>query len=279
MQSSFAKKSFIVLIPGAASSSSKVWIKGLNKVLGPIHQEEYYKYFGQQLVKNSIAYFVCPKEFDKDSRGLKSRAIDCAKYLYMIQTKEPGSTFHLVGHSMGGLIARELLAFKQIAQSIKSVTTISTPHIGTPLAGFAIRHHQNNSVMGKLLGKFDFNPKKKFYLKDLVMLKRGNPFINSLKKHSKTPIYSISNYKVNYINNMAMGITSEVLTNELQSYYPEFSYLNDGIVPTESMIFGTHLGTIRANHMESACILYSQKTQGCESVLSILIPHLNWLVK
>lgn len=55
-------------------------------------------------------------------------------------------TLHFVGHSMGGLDARLLLApgakllpaaeLAQIQQKTRSLTTVATPHYGTPLAGF-----------------------------------------------------------------------------------------------------------------------------------------------
>jgi triacylglycerol lipase len=44
---------------------------------------------------------------------------------------------HLIGHSMGGLDARRLLADPSWARRILSLTTIGTPHLGTSLADFA----------------------------------------------------------------------------------------------------------------------------------------------
>jgi triacylglycerol lipase len=44
---------------------------------------------------------------------------------------------HLIGHSMGGLDARRLLADESWQKRILSITTIGTPHLGTSLADFA----------------------------------------------------------------------------------------------------------------------------------------------
>jgi triacylglycerol lipase len=44
---------------------------------------------------------------------------------------------HLIGHSMGGLDARRLLADESWRERILSVTTIGTPHQGSSLADFA----------------------------------------------------------------------------------------------------------------------------------------------
>jgi pimeloyl-ACP methyl ester carboxylesterase len=63
----------------------------------------------------------------------------------MARSAQPGDAVHLVGHSTGGLDAR-LVACKTTALGdhrlaalrplIRSVTTMNTPHFGTPLASF-----------------------------------------------------------------------------------------------------------------------------------------------
>jgi triacylglycerol lipase len=44
---------------------------------------------------------------------------------------------HLIGHSLGGLDARRLLADPDVRRRILSLTTIGTPHLGSSLADFA----------------------------------------------------------------------------------------------------------------------------------------------
>jgi triacylglycerol lipase len=41
---------------------------------------------------------------------------------------------HVIGHSMGGLDARHMIVDKGMAESVASLTTIGTPHLGTILA-------------------------------------------------------------------------------------------------------------------------------------------------
>lgn len=48
-----------------------------------------------------------------------------------------GEPVHLIGHSMGGLDARALLAGEGDAGLVLSLTTIGTPHLGSALADFA----------------------------------------------------------------------------------------------------------------------------------------------
>ncbi len=44
---------------------------------------------------------------------------------------------HLIGHSMGGLVARALAKHSSFKRQIRSISTVSTPHQGTKIAEFA----------------------------------------------------------------------------------------------------------------------------------------------
>ncbi len=54
-----------------------------------------------------------------------------------IETAFPGDPVHLIGHSMGGLDARALLANPRWSGRILSLTTIATPHLGSGVADLA----------------------------------------------------------------------------------------------------------------------------------------------
>ena len=56
--------------------------------------------------------------------------------------------FHIIGHSMGGLIARQYIQFHGGNERVKSLITLGTPHHGTPLAAVGI-----GLMMGGLLSK------------------------------------------------------------------------------------------------------------------------------
>lgn len=66
--------------------------------------------------------------------GLDRRARALARE---IDRALPGEPFHLIGHSMGGLDARRLLAEPAWADRCLSLTTIATPHLGSALADCA----------------------------------------------------------------------------------------------------------------------------------------------
>ncbi|WP_165248855.1 esterase/lipase family protein [Paludisphaera soli] len=56
---------------------------------------------------------------------------------YRIDTYFPDEPVHVIGHSMGGLDARRLLAEPGWSDRILSLTTIATPHMGSTIADFA----------------------------------------------------------------------------------------------------------------------------------------------
>jgi hypothetical protein len=75
--------------------------------------------------------------------SIRRRAISLVSEI--ARSEQPGDTIHLVGHSTGGLDAR-LVACRTssigdhridaLRPRIRSVTTMNTPHFGTPLASF-----------------------------------------------------------------------------------------------------------------------------------------------
>ena len=57
-----------------------------------------------------------------------------------LATRHGGEALHVIGHSKGGLVARRWVQHMGGLRRVKSVTTLGTPHHGTPtaLAGYAL---------------------------------------------------------------------------------------------------------------------------------------------
>ncbi|HAZ11300.1 MAG: hypothetical protein A2X86_20520 [Bdellovibrionales bacterium GWA2_49_15] len=60
-----------------------------------------------------------------------------------VQRLVPTGPFHLIGHSMGGLVARSMLARYDFKGRCLSLTTISTPHRGSKVADWALEFRQD----------------------------------------------------------------------------------------------------------------------------------------
>jgi triacylglycerol lipase len=68
--------------------------------------------------------------------GIATRAAQLKKFL---DRQFPSEPVHLFGHSMGGLDARYLIARLGMAPRVLSLTTLGTPHRGSPLADWGVR--------------------------------------------------------------------------------------------------------------------------------------------
>jgi len=61
-----------------------------------------------------------------------------AEKLDRLRAKHGFGRVHLVGHSMGGLIAREYIQHLGGAAHVRSLVTLGTPHRGTPMAALGV---------------------------------------------------------------------------------------------------------------------------------------------
>ncbi|HEY1189280.1 MAG TPA: alpha/beta fold hydrolase [Gemmata sp.] len=70
------------------------------------------------------------------TQGVESRAGELKRY---IQRHVPTGPVHLIGHSMGGLDARFMVSRLDMAGRVSSLTTVGTPHRGSPVADWGVR--------------------------------------------------------------------------------------------------------------------------------------------
>src|ERR1700674_2518767 len=74
------------------------------------------------------------------TRGIAFRGDQLRDQIQMAFTSgtlDPGQKTHIIAHSMGGLDSRYMLSPanpKPIQVSIRSLTTLGTPHLGSPIA-------------------------------------------------------------------------------------------------------------------------------------------------
>jgi triacylglycerol lipase len=71
------------------------------------------------------------------TRGIADRAAQLKEFLDRASPHEP---VHLLAHSMGGLDCRYLISRLGMAGRVLSLTTLGTPHRGSPFADWGLRH-------------------------------------------------------------------------------------------------------------------------------------------
>ena len=145
---------------------------------------------------------------------------------------------HIIAHSMGGLDARYAISRLGLAARVASLTTIGTPHHGTPLADLG------TDLLGEKLG-----------LRRLAgALRVGTDAFYALT----TARMAAFNAEVPDVRGVVYGSYVGALESASRALHPllapGYLYLsrragaNDGLVPASSQRWGELLGTVEADH-------------------------------
>lgn len=70
------------------------------------------------------------------TQGVEARAGELKRY---ILKNVPTGPVHLIGHSMGGLDSRFMISRLGMARRVRSLTTVGTPHRGSPVADWGVK--------------------------------------------------------------------------------------------------------------------------------------------
>ena len=144
----------------------------------------------------------------------------------------PEPRVNIVAHSMGGLDARFAISRLGLAPRVASLTTIGTPHLGTPLA------NAGNALFGAISRML-----RRFF--DVVafgdLTRQGMAQFNARVKDATGVAYA-----------SVVGRSGRLRTNPLlwpsHLYLAQRSGANDGIVPAESPRWGEVVREIDADH-------------------------------
>jgi triacylglycerol lipase len=147
----------------------------------------------------------------------------------------PNEPVHVIGHSMGGLDARRLLANPAWQRRILSLSTIGTPHLGTALADFA---KLRVGRIFRLLSSMGIDPQG-----CVDVTRRAARRFN--RKHAAPPDLACIS--------VAGNPTPETVCWPLTRTFAALSELegpNDGLVPVDSALaFGTPLPHWPVDHL------------------------------
>jgi triacylglycerol lipase len=144
----------------------------------------------------------------------------------------PDPRVNIVAHSMGGLDARYAISQLGLGERVASLTTIGTPHLGTPLA------NAGNALFGAISRML-----RRFF--DVVAF--GDLTSEGMAKfNTEVPDASGVAYAC------VVGRSRRLRTNPLlwpsHLYLAELSGENDGVVPATSQTWGEVLREIDADH-------------------------------
>ncbi len=166
--------------------------------------------------------------------------------------KLPTGTFHLIGHSQGGIVSRLLANDLRIKNRILSVTTLDTPHHGTPMADDIAKlwlesaGHLPNWAQDILDNYFGGSIDA---LKEMSVESMENKFNISVLDNSKIRYFSMGHYipfpEWKYTAIDIVAATSIYL--KLHGAYP-----NDGALSLSSSYWGQSLGDYPGDHFSES---------------------------
>jgi triacylglycerol lipase len=97
----------------------------------------YFKGIASYLRKNGIEVYHSNVSFAAD---VETRAKELAREIQKILATTGHMKVHIIGHSMGGLDARHMIVHENMADKVATLTTIGTPHLGSPVANWVLEH-------------------------------------------------------------------------------------------------------------------------------------------
>jgi triacylglycerol lipase len=179
---------------------------------------------------------------------------------------------HLIAHSMGGLDSRYLISSLRYASKITSLTTLETPHRGSPLADLAlgITHSLTASQEDAILALTDVlgpDVNSAQVHRALVDLAEANaPAFNAANPDAPgvtyysyagySTLFGVSNWNADDLCS-STGVETpspSSLPGELQLTGPIVGGLwlrpHDGVVPIESAMWTGFLGCIPTDHLD-----------------------------
>ncbi len=165
--------------------------------------------------------------------GVAERARQLKAFLDCAAPHEP---VHLIAHSMGGLDSRYLISCLGMADRVLSLTTLGTPHRGTPFADWGIR------PLERLLRPvFEFSnlPYQGFY--DLTAA-HAEEFNARAPDAPNVRYFSVAGRIERAIRHPQWAVAARILE---QSEGP-----NDGIVSVASAKYGASFEEWEADHLD-----------------------------
>ncbi|MCO4773697.1 MAG: hypothetical protein KDA24_26940 [Deltaproteobacteria bacterium] len=200
----------------------------------------------------------------------ETRAAQWSAIFDGLQADGMGRRFNLIGHSQGGIDSRYLATVRDEGPRIASITTVATPHYGSGLADVA------NGVidlgptvaglveegLSALTDAIGLGEAELLLATEAMTRPAMEQFNLDVPDHPDVTYYSWSARSCGITElgcRDAMG--GEVIAPYLIATYRALQLIdgdNDGIVPTQSAMWGEHLGTLGADHFDEVGQLAGQ---------------------
>jgi triacylglycerol lipase len=168
---------------------------------------------------------------------------------------------NIIAHSMGGLDARYAITHLGLHDRVASLTTIGTPHRGTPLADTSTMFIGDWPTFRRMLDKMGANVDGLYDLTTLRM-EQFNRLVTDVAGVAYASV-------IGTVNGIKRPVNPLLLPGH--SYLLRTVGANDGMVPVESQKWGEVLGEIEADHWEQ---IGWSRSFDAQRFYAILVEHL-----
>ncbi|MCR4315299.1 MAG: hypothetical protein NUW37_03010 [Planctomycetes bacterium] len=202
----------------------------IHLVIGGFNVLTYFRGVAEHL--RASGYKVYVTEVAK-TKGIAYRASQLREQLLRFGEDK----YHLIGHSMGGLDARYLITHLKFADRIASLTSVASPHRGTSICDWGIRHFGKRAFGFPLLEKIGMDTEAIHNLTIEAMTK----FNEETPDHPEVRYYSYSGSRGRMRTSLPLQFSYHLISKNEGA--------NDGLVSVESAKWGSYLGDIEADHL------------------------------
>src|SRR6056297_699763 len=183
---------------------------------------------------------------------ISTRAEQWASLIHRLKSEYGFTAFNVVAHSMGGLDMRYAITHLGLSDSVKSLTTIASPHHGTSLADLVLNTPEAlKEKMAEIADWFgeSIYPNQKSDAKAAVEQLTSDFVTNEF--NPKTPDAEGVQY---FSYSAAVGKGTDEPLNPIYRLQNQLMFQQDGpndsFVPMESAKWGNHIRTLPLSHLE-----------------------------
>lgn len=224
----------------------------------------------EDYLRNQGAYVYTPTVTALDSSADRAKELKSAILTQMAANNYSGK-INIIGHSQGGLDARYMVANLGMSGKVAVLTTLNTPHLGSPVANVVNNVIPSwllpyvSDVIGGVIG-FVYGESNENAIAALKLLTTAGAvtFNNNTPNAGGVRYYSYGSYITNFVDlvqHPAMGPIGAICA--IGAPFYGLSSTNDGVVTIDSAHWGTwkggpstHWYTSGVDHLEASNALY-----------------------
>lgn len=224
----------VVLVHGVSRKGAKLFI-------GPVPLGDYFYKIPALLRRRLPSLRVEVPDLPTDA-SIDERAALLNTYL---QKKFKDQKVHIIAHSIGGLVARYTVSELKNTNII-SISTIGTPHRGTPLADWAVEQMEQDTIFYELI-KFFGQDFKGWRFLPQITLEAMNNFNNRVLNSYNVEYFSVvSAVEEGAYMSWPMRVSEYFLRKKMPI---NSSGPTDGVVPGSSQSWGKVIKRVNYDHV------------------------------